>query len=92
MIRNFPQTMVSAASLGKKAFLSDIAPTNGSDCKNCGGMGMLFLFVATDGPFLTPASPYRGDGKVSKWYGGKWWAGNTHSFTCPECQGEGRGS
>ena len=90
MTKNFPQTMISAASLGKKSFLSDIASNNPADCRNCGGMGILILFVATDGPFNSPASPYRSDGKVSKWYDGKWWVGESHSFTCPECGGDCR--
>ena len=89
MTKHFPQGMIDAARLGKKSFFSEVQAGPG-DCLNCGGLGSLVLFVASEGPYPTPAAPYRGDGKVSKFYDGKWWIGNSHSFVCPECNGLGK--
>jgi len=88
MNKHFPDEMIRAAKLGKMSFFSDIVSPSGSDCENCGGMGVLILFIADEGPYSFPGAPYRGYGKTSKWYDGKWWLGNSNSFTCPDCKGE----
>lgn len=59
-------------------------------CSNCGGMGFISMFLATNGPFDGP-----GSGKqVSKYHNGKWWCApsgsmefGTISATCPVCAG-----
>lgn len=89
MNKHFPQSMIEAARLGKLAFLSDIQPLRTGDCPNCGGMGNFYLFIAAEGPYREPGNPYRSDHKSSKWYDGKWWVGDTHSFQCPDCKGSG---
>lgn len=66
----------------KNAWVSENKSPNPEDCKNCGGAGYLYLFLATGGPFGTPGI---GKGTVSKFYNGKWWIGKTMSFVCPEC-------
>jgi hypothetical protein len=89
MSKNFPPIMIEAAKLGKMSFLSDITSNRLTDCKNCGGMGNLYLFIASEGPYREPANPYRGDNKSSKFHDGKWWIGETHAFQCPDCRGTG---
>jgi hypothetical protein len=70
---------------------------NGS-CPNCGGSGLVGIFLATAGPFDTPGS----SAYVSKWFDGKWWCApafdpkkvdevmhfGTFSAPCPDCRGE----
>lgn len=56
-------------------------------CINCGGAGMLFVYVWIRGPFSSPNG-----GKV-KWLSGDgiesgWYIGETHSAPCPCCQGD----
>ncbi len=88
--KNFPRLMKDAASMPgvKKAFLLDFDGTNNGGCDNCGGMGYLYLFIATEGPFQSPGAPYRED-KSSHWYDGKWWIGTSSAFMCPNCHGLG---
>ena len=71
------------------------------DCKNCGGLGTMVLFLATNGPFHDPPSgtiksgKYGPDGKeivisvVAKWYDKRWWAGKHIESECPVCHGTG---
>lgn len=89
MNKHFPPEMIQIAKLGKMSFLSDCQPINPNDCINCGGMGVFVLFIATEGPYRQPANPYRKDEKTSKWYNGNWWVGESHSFVCPDCKGQG---
>jgi hypothetical protein len=83
MSRNFPhemQTFVKSSTLKLALLLEpDSCPPN--SCKNCGGLGHLYVFGASEGPYQNPTSPYRGDRKISKWHNG--------SFTCPDCKGLG---
>jgi hypothetical protein len=66
----------------KAAWMSENVSDNENDCKNCGGVGYLYLFLATAGPFV--ASP----AGVNKWDENlqKWWVGETKAFKCPICQ------
>lgn len=91
MPKKFPPAMVAFTSdpMLKKVLLLEYIQAHKDDCDNCGGMGRLYVFAATEGPYQSPAAPYRGDGKVSKWHDGKWWVGATASFTCPVCGGLG---
>lgn len=91
MDKHFPYEMklVIEQPTVKAAFISDIQPKLETDCPNCGGLGTLMVFLATEGPFQTPAAAYRADGKCSKWNDNKWWVGNTYSFSCPDCGGLG---
>jgi hypothetical protein len=70
----------------KACFVSEIAPITPVDCENCGGVGKIFIFVATGGPFREAP----GAGKVGHWHKDRWWVGGTHSGTCPVCKGLGR--
>jgi hypothetical protein len=76
----------------KAAWISDF-PDEPGKCANCGGTGIIAAFIATEGPYDSPAHPYakRGDvwltsktevinGKM------KYWVGQTMSVACPECQ------
>lgn len=85
MNKNFPLAMIEAAKLSKISFLSDVQPISPNDCKNCGGMGYFFLFLATDGPFQSPSVH-----KVNKWHNEAWYVGETQSYKCPDCGGRGK--
>jgi hypothetical protein len=63
----------------KMAWVNEPDTRDKTKCQNCGGEGYLFLFLATEGPFDNKPQ------KVSKWYEGKWWVGETLSFFCPVC-------
>jgi hypothetical protein len=66
-------------------------------CENCGGVGFLSMFLATNGPFDSPGSSKY----VSKFHNGKWWCApafegenstetmkyGTVSAPCPVCKG-----
>jgi hypothetical protein len=67
----------------RAAWMSENAALGPDDCKNCGGVGFLYLFVATSGPFHAPPSS-----GIGKWDEAiqKWWVGQTHSYPCPVCQ------
>ncbi len=57
-------------------------------CPNCGGAGMMMIYVWTRGPFQQPTG-----GKV-KWLEGEgisrgWYQGETHTAPCPVCQEDG---
>ena len=64
----------------RAAFISENTSPNPSDCKNCGGVGYLFLFVATGGPFRDPTQ-----NKVNHWSPEGWWTGKTQQALCPVC-------
>jgi hypothetical protein len=75
----------------KKAWISEYIGKSGA-CQNCGGTGIVAAFIATDGPFDSPANPYSvrdGHHLASKaeTINGitKWWVGQTYSMPCPEC-------
>ena len=73
--------------------VSDIQAILPSDCKNCGGVGWLGIFVSKRGPFKSPGHPYGEE--TSKWdqetYAGQggWWVGKTFTLPCPVCLGSG---
>jgi len=69
----------------RASFVSEIAPLNPHDCENCGGVGSLYTFIATKGPFNSPGMMT----EVSHWHNDKWWVGKHHSAPCPVCQGTG---
>ena len=76
----------------KKAWLSDF-PAMPGQCENCGGAGVVTAYIALEGPYTSPASPYlvrdgvRLTSKAEVINGKtKWWVGQTVSTTCPECQ------
>lgn len=74
----------------KRAWISENKPIAPTDCENCGGLGMLSMFVATDGPFDTPPNPYLGPPEeplVSHWAEGRWWLGHALTGVCPTCHG-----
>jgi hypothetical protein len=67
-------------SATKAAWISEHESPNPTVCQNCGGVGYLFIFIATKGPFVT--APPVG---VAHWDKDKWWVGETFAFTCPVC-------
>jgi hypothetical protein len=76
----------------KKAWVSEF-PYMPGQCLNCGGAGIVVAFVATEGPFSSPAGPYlirdgvRLSSKPEVINGKtKYWVGQTISVMCPECQ------
>lgn len=75
----------------KAAFISENKPIGVNDCKNCGGMDMFYVFIATKGPFATPSSSFGGD--VSTFdptigKNGGWWVGKSFTYPCPVCKGK----
>lgn len=76
----------------KAAWISDFQPMPGK-CTNCGGAGVIAAFIATEGPYDTPAHPYLKRGET--WLTSKtdiikgqvkYWVGQTISVPCPDCQ------
>src|SRR5512139_1932814 len=96
MDKQFPPTLTqfvrTQKNILKIILLLETETDSPADCHNCGGIGQLYLFAATEGPYKVPTAPYRTDDKVSKFHDGKWWVGNTVGFTCPVCGGLGRAS
>ena len=88
MNKHFPlsfQAHIKSPNI-KAAFFSDVKPAHPRDCKNCGGIGNLILFVATGGPFVNVPS---GKDLVAHWHDGRWWAGKNIEDACPDCKGTG---
>ena len=73
----------------KNSFVSDVQAQLSRDCENCGGIGTMSIFLATEGPYEHAAAPYRNDKKSSHFHDGKWWVGKLMSFPCPACRGSG---
>lgn len=69
----------------RAAFVSEIKPIHPRDCKNCGGVGTLVIFLAVNGPFPDPPGPPA----VIKFVNGNWWSGKSLEATCPVCGGNG---
>lgn len=81
----------------KKALILEFEPLPNS-CENCGGSGVISMFLANTGPFEVPGS-YK---YVSKWHDGKWWCAPAYDMAdaeqtmkfgtvtaiCPVCKGE----
>lgn len=67
----------------KAAFFSKIESKKKQDCKNCGGLGEMYLFIATSGPFKDVPKG------IAKWAGDRWWAGENFGGLCPVCKGTG---
>lgn len=102
MDKHFPPEMKTLASAHKvkKAFLLDYGSSpHANRCRNCAGMGYLYMFLATEGPYEHCGSSIS---KVSKFYDGKWWLARgwhqddeqsktegTIAFECPDCHGLG---
>jgi hypothetical protein len=91
---NIPAELTSAFRnpSTKKAWISDFPAMQGQ-CENCGGAGVVTAFVATEGPYTSPAHPYlirdgvRLTSKTDIINGQtKFWVGQTISVVCPECQ------
>lgn len=89
MARQIPnelQAMMRHSTV-RAAFLSETASPNPTDCQNCGGVGCLYVFLATAGPLQTAP----GGGQVGHSdERGRWWVGKTFSAICPECKGLGK--
>jgi len=89
MDRQFPPEikLLLRSSGIKTAFISDIPATNPNECRNCGGVGTLTLFIGTKGPFQSPSSSRDDCNKYEDGVG--WWVGQHHSVKCPVCEGIG---
>ena len=64
-----------------------------ADCQNCGGDGVVYIFRIRSGPYRNPP----GGSKIIKWLDSParglasgWYDGETQSYTCPRCSGDGR--
>lgn len=68
----------------KAAFVSEIKPMLPSECMNCGGLGFLATFVATEGPYKSPSPKHK---EISHFDGEHWWVGETIAAECPVCKG-----
>lgn len=81
----------------KGAFVTIIKPSRPGDCKNCGGIGTMIIFLATEGPYdFSPnglIEHANGDTPakyvIAKWVNGKWWGGRSVEEACPVCHGLG---
>ena len=81
----------------KGAFVTIVQPSRPSDCKNCGGIGTMIIFLATEGPydFVPNGVIERAKGDIpakyviAKWVNGKWWGGRSVEEACPVCHGLG---
>ena len=84
MDRSFPLEMMKLLESPtiRKAFVSEIVSPNPNDCTNCGGVGTIYVFIATIGPLQSPAV---GKNIISHWSDGKWWGGKGIEFDCPVC-------
>ena len=101
----FPDVIVRMAKdpRVKKAFYLEYEKVDG-ECEECGGMGIVSLFLATMGPFDEPG----GGNLISRLYDGKWWCApgfidpqkdkdktnlrfGVVSAPCPKCRGIKKG-
>jgi len=89
MSRHFPKKLLELAKgyNVKKSFISALDPVNPNECKNCGGVGSITLFLATKGPFQSPSSSRSDCNKYEDGVG--WWVGQHYSIQCPDCDGLG---
>ena len=71
----------------KKAFITDPTGANGRNCLNCAGVGIMYLFLAHEGPYKSPSTDLS---KVSHFFDGAWWVGSSYSANCPVCHGQGQ--
>jgi len=70
----------------RAVFVSDIVSPHPNHCTNCGGVGTMYIFIATMGPFEFPPQ-----GRIiSHFSEGKWWGGRGFTFPCPKCGGRER--
>ena len=67
----------------KKALFTMVEPIHPRDCKNCGGIGVMYLFIANGGPFINVP------GGIAKFADGKWWSGENIGGMCDVCKGTG---
>lgn len=84
MDKQFPVefTQLMNAPGVKAACVSEITSPYPDDCPNCGGVGTMYIFIATVGPLRSPASGRL----VSHWSDGKWWGGKGFEAVCPVCR------
>ena len=83
MNREFPREFdaLARAPNVRGAFVSEIVSPHPGACQNCGGVGSMFIFVATVGPLVSPAVGQL----ISHYYDDKWWGGRNFQFPCPVC-------
>jgi hypothetical protein len=67
----------------RAAFVSENAQIKPTDCPNCGGVGFMYIFVATGGPFREVTGT-----KINHWTREGWYTGETHSAVCPVCKAQ----
>jgi hypothetical protein len=70
----------------KAAFFSMNEAQHPRDCRNCGGLGVIYLFVAKGGPFREVPN---GKNIIAHWTKQGWWAGTNEAGACPDCGGTG---
>jgi hypothetical protein len=82
----FSQEMRTAMkSDAKKIIFLDIPKQGIHSCPNCGGVGFMYLFIATGGPFDNSSTK---PGDISTYFDQKWWTGRHYAFECPVCHAE----
>ena len=69
----------------KKIIYWEIPAVAPHACPNCGGVGFMYLFIATKGPFDNSSTK---PGEISTWFDDKWWVGQLYPFECPNCHAE----
>jgi hypothetical protein len=84
--KELKQRIREIAPTAKAVFFSMNETSNPKDCKNCGGLGVIYLFVASGGPFTEVP---RGENIIAHWSDDKWWAGINEGSICPDCNGTG---
>jgi len=88
MMKTITQQLKALSADGrvKNVIICDFQPYGADACQNCDGMGKVYVWLLTDGPFDNPP----GGKKVGHWINGKWWTGNLFGDTCPVCKGSGK--
>lgn len=76
-------------------FAQGFDPVGANDCHNCGGLGMVYVFLVERGPFRDPPASRLNEGSVLKstedpMYGHVWYIGRTIGARCPVCSGVAR--
>jgi hypothetical protein len=87
----YPDEFIQAAKTQKILFI-DPPQAYLYDCPNCSGLGLLFAFFVSKGPFKNPPPLERGEVLKSVYdnsYGWLWYKGKSRSLPCKICDGLG---
>jgi len=90
MDKIYPGEFAVLAKTAVDVFVGEYEPVGLNDCPNCGGMGVMSMFLMEKGPFESPNHPYA---KLKSRWSDKhkgWIAGTTVTKTCPVCNGSSK--